>query len=131
MVLAAAGMIIALFVPGSPALLAAVILLAASVLHSPLVFPRPVDAAEAKKRSVAENRPIIYWRPGCPYCLRLRLRLLGRSRRFFWVDIWRDAQGAEAVRAVADGNETVPTLAFRDQAWVNPESRWVLDQTWT
>jgi mycoredoxin len=94
-------------------------------LFSPLAFPRAESAAQAEQLSATDGRPIIYWRPGCPFCLRLRLRLGARGRRAHWVDIWRDPDGAAAVRAVAGGNETVPTLIDGAESFVNPDPSWV------
>jgi mycoredoxin len=92
-----------------------------ALLFSPLVFPRTMSAAEA----VARGRPIVYWRPGCQYCLRLRLALIGTAGRASWVNIWADSEAAAAVRAVANGNETVPTVVVDGVSRVNPEPRWV------
>jgi mycoredoxin len=95
------------------------------LLLSPLAFPRPMTAAEARQRSAQDGRAIVFWRPGCPYCLRLRVTLAGTSRRAYWVDIWKDPEGAAAVRAVADGNETVPTVILAGVPHVNPDPRWL------
>ncbi len=92
---------------------------------SPLAFPRSLPAAEAQRRSAADGRAIVYWRPGCPFCLRLRATLVGTSRRAHWVDIWQDPEGAAAVRAVADGNETVPTVMLAGVPHVNPDPLWL------
>jgi mycoredoxin len=89
-------------------------------LFSPLVFPRSVSAAEA----AAQGKPIVYWRPGCQFCLRLRLRTLGVAGRASWVNIWRDPEAAAAVRAVAAGNETVPTVVVGGDSRVNPDPGW-------
>ena len=96
--------------------------------YSPLAFPRHVPAALAQRRAAEEGRPIVYWRPGCPYCARLRLALTGRARHASWVNIWRDPDAAAAVRAVADGNETVPTVILSDGAHVNPSPATVRKQ---
>jgi mycoredoxin len=98
-------------------------LLAAFV--SPLIFPRSMPAAEAQRRSAADGRAIVYWRPGCPFCMRLRATLGATSRRAHWVDIWKDPEGAAAVRTVADGNETVPTVILAGAPHVNPDPRWL------
>jgi mycoredoxin len=98
-----------------------VVFLVAAVVFSPLMFPRPVTDVEARER----GRPIIYWRPGCQYCLRLRIRLGVSGRRFTWVDIWRDPAGAATVRGVTGGNETVPTVVVGGVGHVNPDPRWV------
>lgn len=94
-------------------------------INSPLVFPRSVGAAEAQRRSAADGRPVVFWRPGCTYCLRLRLRLGRRARRLHWVDIWRDPEGAAAVRAANEGNETVPTVFVGGRPHTNPDPAWV------
>ncbi|MDX6741032.1 glutaredoxin domain-containing protein [Actinocorallia sp. A-T 12471] len=97
-----------------------------AALVSPLAFPRGAGAAEARRRSAEDGRPIVYWRPGCRYCMMLRLRLLGVAGRAHWVDIWRDPDGAAAVRAVAGGNETVPTVVLADgEAHINPSPAWL------
>ncbi|MEH0824790.1 MULTISPECIES: glutaredoxin domain-containing protein [unclassified Micromonospora] len=98
---------------------------ALAAVFSPLAFPRSLTAAQARRRSADDGRPVIYWRPGCTYCLRLRLRLGGRARRAYWVDIWRDPEAAAAVRAVTGGDETVPTVVLPDGAVVNPDPAWL------
>lgn len=105
-----------------------VVLALLALLVSPLVFPQPLTAAEAQRRSAADGRAIIYWRPGCPFCLRLRATLAGEARQAYWVDIWKDPEAAAAVRAVADGNETVPTVILAGVPHVNPNPRWLLHQ---
>ncbi|MEV3968115.1 glutaredoxin domain-containing protein [Streptomyces sp. NPDC050698] len=96
--------------------------------HSPLVFPRSLDAGEAQRRSAADGRPVVYWRPGCQYCLRLRVRLGRDARRVHWVDIWRDPAGAAAVRAANQGDETVPTVVVAGRAHTNPDPAWVRER---
>ncbi|MCT2593005.1 hypothetical protein LHJ74_28180 [Streptomyces sp. N2-109] len=115
---------------GSPgtaaALLLAFVLLAG--VNSPLIFPRSIGALEAQRRSEADGRPIVFWRPGCPYCLRLRFRLGRSAHRLHWVDIWRDPDGAAAVRAANEGDETVPTVVVAGRPHVNPAPGWVREQ---
>ncbi|WP_225805326.1 glutaredoxin domain-containing protein [Streptomyces sp. NK15101] len=110
---------------------AAVLLLVFVLLataHSPLVFPRTTGASEAQRRSAADGRPIVYWRPGCRYCLRLRIRLGRRAGRLYWVDIWRDPEGAAVVRAANGGDETVPTVVVAGRPFVNPDPAWVRER---
>ncbi|MEU8111139.1 glutaredoxin domain-containing protein [Micromonospora sp. NPDC048947] len=104
------------------------VFLVLALLLSPWAFPRPVNAAEAQRASAVDGRPIVYWRPGCHYCLRLRFSLGRLARRAHWVDIWRDPAAAAAVRAVAGGNETVPTVVLGDRAVVNPDRAWFREQ---
>ncbi len=112
-------------VGGAATIPVGILFLVAAVLVSPLVFPRSVTDASARERSAADGRPIVYWRPGCPYCLRLRIRLGLSARRFHWVDIWRDPAGAASVRAVTGGDETVPTVVVAGVGHVNPDPQWV------
>ena len=124
------GFVVALTFKGSPgtaaALLLAFVLLAG--VNSPLIFPRSIGALEAQRRSAADGRPVVYWRPGCAYCIRLRTRLGRSARRAHWVDIWRDPEGAAVVRAANDGNETVPTVVVAGRPHTNPDPAWVRGQ---
>ncbi|MFD6275300.1 glutaredoxin domain-containing protein [Streptomyces sp. NPDC060209] len=97
-------------------------------LHSPLAFPRSIGSVEALRRSAVDGRPVVYWRAGCKYCLRLRIRLGRSAGRLHWVDIWRDPEGAAAVRAANDGDETVPTVVVAGRPHVNPDPAWVRGQ---
>ncbi|WP_081241004.1 glutaredoxin domain-containing protein [Streptomyces viridosporus] len=97
-------------------------------LNSPLAFPKPISALEAQRRSAADGRPVVFWRPGCTYCLQLRIRLGRSARQLHWVDIWRDPAGAAAVREANDGNETVPTVVVAGRPHTNPDPSWVREQ---
>jgi len=57
-----------------------------------------------------------------PYCFILRRGLRRRRLDFTEVDIWTDPDAAAAVRAIADGNETVPTVHVAGQWLVNPRA---------
>jgi glutaredoxin len=113
--------------PGAAVVLIVVYLLIAAVI-SPLIFPRSVDNAEAQRLGALDGRPVVYWRPGCAFCLRLRVRLGRDARRMHWVNIWRDPAAAAAVRAVNDGNETVPTVVMAGNPYTNPDPAWVREQ---
>lgn len=67
-----------------------------------------------------------YWRPGCPFCTLLRARLRRTRLPVREVNIWEDPDAAARVRAVAGGNETVPTVFVGEYALVNPTARQVL-----
>lgn len=69
----------------------------------------------------------VYWRPGCPYCSRLLSDLDRIGLPVRKVNIWEDPAAAARVRAVAGGNETVPTVVVGDTAMVNPRAGAVLD----
>ncbi|QHA09034.1 NrdH-redoxin [Streptomyces broussonetiae] len=70
---------------------------------------------------------VMYWRPGCVFCMKLRLSLLFTRLRYTKRNIWRDQDAAAFVRSVADGNETVPTVTVAGHAMVNPSKRQLLD----
>ncbi|MFJ9574896.1 glutaredoxin domain-containing protein [Streptomyces sp. NPDC101191] len=114
---------------GSPGTAAALLLafLTLAGVNSPLIFPRSIGAQEAQRRTAVDGRPVVYWRPGCKYCIRLRIRLGRSARRLHWVNIWRDPDGAAAVRAANDGNETVPTVVVAGRPHTNPDPAWVRD----
>jgi glutaredoxin len=65
----------------------------------------------------------LYWRPGCPYCMKLKARLrLGRVP-FDGVNIWADPGAAGVVRAANNGDELVPTVRVGDRYLSNPTYR--------
>ena len=70
---------------------------------------------------------VVYRRPGCPYCARLRRVLQRHGITYREIDIWGAPEAAAFVRSVADGNETVPTVVLKttesQQHWVNPTPR--------
>ncbi|MET7481882.1 glutaredoxin domain-containing protein [Streptomyces sp. NPDC005538] len=115
---------------GNPGTAAALLLvfLALAGLNSPLIFPRSIGAREAERRSAVDGRPVVLWRPGCAYCIRLRIRLGRSGRQLHWVNIWRDPEAAAAARAANDGNETVPTVVVAGEAHTNPDPAWVREQ---
>jgi mycoredoxin len=62
----------------------------------------------------------MYARPGCPFCTLLRADLGAAGLSYRERNIWQDPAAAAAVRAVANGNETVPTVNIGDVWMVNP-----------
>ncbi|MGI5153414.1 glutaredoxin domain-containing protein [Plantactinospora sp. CA-294935] len=69
---------------------------------------------------------VLYWRPRCPYCMKLMFQLLFTRLPYTKVNIWRDPDAAAFVRSVADGNETVPTVTVAGHPMVNPSRRQLL-----
>ncbi|MGB3256513.1 MAG: glutaredoxin domain-containing protein [Ornithinimicrobium sp.] len=63
---------------------------------------------------------VIYWRPGCGFCARLRSTLGAEGDKATWVNIWEDKDAAAFVRSVNDGNETVPTVVMDGIPVTNP-----------
>ncbi|WP_265444816.1 glutaredoxin domain-containing protein [Flexivirga meconopsidis] len=63
----------------------------------------------------------IYWRPGCPFCTRLEAIIGADRSKAQWRNIWQDADAAEFVRSVNDGNEVVPTVVIDGIPMTNPD----------
>jgi mycoredoxin len=114
--------------PGTAALLMTAFLVLGFVL-SPLAFPRATASSSSSSgASGADDRPVVYWRPGCVFCLRLRVRLGADADRLRWVDIWQDPAAAATVREITGGDETVPTVVIGGQGHINPDPSWLRDQ---
>jgi mycoredoxin len=71
---------------------------------------------------------VVFWRPGCPYCTRLRSRLHRAGVAIEEINIWEDPTAASLVRSVNGGNETVPTVGLWDDVLVNPPARAVIEE---
>nr|WP_131106411.1 MULTISPECIES: glutaredoxin domain-containing protein [unclassified Ornithinimicrobium] len=75
------------------------------------------------------DRPVvIYWRPGCGYCARLKSSLGAGGDKAVWVNIWQDEEAAAFVRSVNDGNEVVPTVVIDGTPHTNPDPALVKDR---
>jgi RND superfamily putative drug exporter len=85
----------------------------------PGVEPRLVRRL-AHTGDMADNDIVMYARPGCPFCTMLRADLASAGIEYRERDIWQDPEAAAAVRAAANGNETVPTVNIGDIWLVNP-----------
>lgn len=98
---------------------------ALALMVSPIVSSRTYSHAQATEsidRSEAGAQPVVvYHRPGCTFCARLKLVLTGVRSRALWVDIWADPEAAAFVRSVNDGNETVPTVLIDGRPHTNPD----------
>jgi glutaredoxin len=110
------------------ALLLVVAVLYLLVTLTPVAFPRSPGDAAGRADAEARGVPLIYWRPGCMYCVRMRFALAGAGRRAVWVDIRRDPAAAARVRQVNDGDETVPTVFVGAEHRTNPAPRWVRER---
>lgn len=86
-----------------------------------LVAGRPQPTPHAEALAHAEQGVTVYWRPGCPFCARLRMALRRDRERARWVDIWSDDDGRAYVASVNDGNETVPTVVIDGVPHTNPD----------
>ena len=68
----------------------------------------------------------VYWRPGCGFCAGLLRALDREGLSTERINIWEDNHGADFVRSVANGNETVPTVQIGSSALVNPSASEVM-----
>ncbi len=81
--------------------------------------PASVSHAEAQAHA-REGGVAVYWRPGCQFCMMLRLATRRYADRARWVNIHRDPAGAAFVRGVNNGDETVPTVVIDRTPVTNP-----------
>lgn len=97
-----------------------VVVLVGSWWLSPLHRGRHVPHARAQAES-GDDDFVVYWKPGCTYCIRL-LATLRRSERdqIRWVNVWQDADAAQFVADHNDGNVLTPTVMTGPAA-----SRWI------
>lgn len=87
------------------------------------------EVGEAGSRNVETDTPTVtlYWRPGCPYCARLRKGLQRAGASVAEINIWDEPAGAAIVRAATGGDETVPALVAGAEVLVNPSTRRALE----
>ncbi|MGO0574959.1 glutaredoxin domain-containing protein [Ornithinimicrobium panacihumi] len=71
---------------------------------------------------------VIYWRPGCGYCARLKSTLGDAGKDATWINIWQDEEAAAFVRSVNEGNEVVPTVVMDGIPVTNPRPTIVLER---
>lgn len=68
-----------------------------------------------------ERVVVVYWRPGCRYCSRLKSELRHVRDRVHWINVWRDAEASRFVREANGGNEVVPTVVIDGVTVTNPD----------
>lgn len=87
-----------------------VVLLAGGWWVSPVHRGRHVPHASAEAEA-GDDDLIVYWKPGCQYCIRLLARLDRSERdRVRWVNVWQDEDAAQFVADHNDGNVLTPTV---------------------
>lgn len=69
------------------------------------------------------TRATVYWRPGCPFCLALRLGLRLTRTPHELVNVQEDPAASAFVRQHNGGDELVPTVAVGDRVLSNPSVR--------
>ncbi len=69
------------------------------------------------------HEAIVYWRPGCPFCVKLRLGLRLTRTPHRLVGIHEDPAAAAVVREHNGGDELVPTVDVGGRILSNPSVR--------
>lgn len=108
-------------------IVAFILLLVVAWWMSPWFNGRSKTHAQIMALPPEERRGIVYWRPGCIFCQRLRGGLGKDVKSVHWVNIWQDPEAAAFVRSVNGGNETVPTVVIDGVPHTNPDPRDVRD----
>lgn len=93
------------------------------VLEQGNEMSRTVETQDAQPDEITAIE--YFWRPGCPFCARLGSGLKAAGIPMNERNIWDKPEYAEIVRAVAGGNETVPTVIVGTVSMVNPSVKQV------
>ncbi len=75
------------------------------------------------------DEPVVYFKPGCPFGIRLRTALTLHRVPHRSVRFRDDEEGAARVRDVNAGNEISPTVHIAGSWLINPAWREVRDMT--
>ncbi|WP_218975427.1 glutaredoxin domain-containing protein [Tessaracoccus massiliensis] len=113
--------------PTLPSILLGVSVVLLSWWMSPFSGGRTMKHTEVMSLPEGQRRVVIYWRPGCIFCQRLKGGLGSDGGKATWINIWHDEDAAAFVRSVNDGNEVVPTVVIDGQPHTNPAPQLVLD----
>lgn len=111
--------------PGAGGLVVGVLLVGYAWAVSPAFFPRSTDLQVAQDRSATGQTPVVFWKPGCLYCMKLRVGLGMRGRELSWVDSSVDEQAQAVVRSANGGDHTTPTVMSQGETRTNPDIAWV------
>ena len=77
------------------------------------------DAARKPWQSLSMNSATVYWRHGCPFCLKLRLGLRLTRTPHQLVNVREDPEASAFVKRHNGGDEVVPTVAVGDRVLNN------------
>ena len=86
-----------------------------------VIAGRPEQTTHADAVAHGGRGVTVYWRPGCPFCSRLRFAVRKDRGSITWVNIWQDDEARAFVASVNNGNETVPTVVIDDVPHTNPD----------
>ncbi|MGW0479670.1 glutaredoxin domain-containing protein [Nonomuraea sp. NPDC003214] len=108
-------------------LMTALLIVAALYVAWTVLANLPRRGRSASHSGADRTGVVVYWRPGCRYCMRLRTGLRFTPLAYAEVNIWRDPEAAAFVRSVNGGDETVPTVTVGGRVLVNPSRRQLLE----
>jgi len=74
---------------------------------------------ERAQEQVADGRAVVFWKPTCSYCTRLR-KAFGDDNRIVWVNVWVDPSANREVRRHNGGDEYTPTALVGNRVLRNP-----------
>lgn len=78
---------------------------------SPLRRAQPHVDHEQAMAQVRSRQLIVYWRPGCTWCIKLWRNLEPDERdRLLWVNVMADADASRYIRRFHDGAMVTPTV---------------------
>lgn len=106
---------------------AGVVLAAYALTYLPAlrVRSRPFAGAQAH---VDAGGVVVFWRPGCRYCMQLLKSLSAQERgRVYWVNIWQEAEAAAALERLHERREGRPHQAV-PTAWARKKDFVVADE---
>lgn len=70
---------------------------------------RPDASWDQARHALDAGRTVVFWKPGCSHCARLR-RELKHDQRILWVNVYRDDEADRRVRDVNEGDLVTPTV---------------------
>lgn len=70
---------------------------------------RPDTNWDQAREALDAGRTVVFWKPGCGYCARLR-RELRHDTRIAWVNVYQDDAADQVLRTVNDGDQLTPTV---------------------
>ena len=69
------------------------------------------------------SRATVYWRPGCPFCIKLLLGLRLTRTPYRLINVREDPEASAFVRNHNGGDELVPTVAVGGRVFSKPSVR--------
>lgn len=106
---------------------AAVVLAVAGIALAVWLYRLLRPGQHTPLKEVPEGNLVVFWKPGCIYCVRL-LERFDKNERVSWVNIYRDPAAAAMVRDHNAGNELTPTVRTADGEWLSNPSGDVVAQ---